>query len=229
MWLWEVVCIKDGKNDNKNTALPPVCLFNLFSDVATINYTSGTTGNPKGVVLTHKNICTVTCGITIFSLKEPWSKDDVWFSYLPMAHIFERGVHCTMMIAGGSLYYGTGNIKTLLHEVQTVRPTIFGSVPRVMNRIYEKVQNQMKDSRTKNFLLTRATKAKRKKLDKGKVEGWSIWNTALKKARNALGGRVHTWVCGAAPIDPTVKGFIKELFGCYIVEAYGYVFKFIIS
>ena len=87
----------------------------------------------------------------------------------------------------------------------------------------------MKDSRARNFLLTRATKAKRKKLDKGKVEGWSIWNTALKKARNALGGRVHTWVCGAAPIDPTVKGFVKELFGCYIVEAYGYVFKFQIT
>jgi len=128
-----------------------------------------------------------------------------------------------MMIAGGSWYFGTGNIKTLLPEIKAVRPTVFGSVPRVMNRIYEKVQNQMNDSKIKNFLLTRATKAKRKKLDKGKVESLSIWNPALKKARNSLGGRVHTWICGAAPIDPNVKGFIKELFGCYIVEAYGFV------
>jgi acyl-CoA synthetase (AMP-forming)/AMP-acid ligase II len=204
--------------------LAPADFFNLFSDIATINYTSGTTGDPKGVVLTHKNICTVTCGITIFSLNKPWTKDDVWFSYLPMAHIFERGVHCTIMIAGGSWYFGTGNIKTLLQEIKAVRPTIFGSVPRVMNRIYEKVQNQMKDSRAKNFVLSRATKAKRKKLDKGTVESFSIWNRALKKARRGLGGRVHTWVCGAAPIDPNVKGFVKELFGCYIVEAYGYIF-----
>ncbi|CAG5078759.1 Oidioi.mRNA.OKI2018_I69.chr1.g1796.t1.cds [Oikopleura dioica] len=70
---------KDSSFDN----VPPTS-----SDIATINYTSDTTGDPKGVVLTHKNICTVCCGITIFSVKEPWKTSDVWFSYLPMANIF---------------------------------------------------------------------------------------------------------------------------------------------
>ena len=127
-----------------------------------------------------------------------------------------------MMLAGGFWYFGTGNIKTMMQEVKAVRPTIFGSVPRVMNRIYEKIQNQMEDSRTKNFMFNRATKSKRKHLDKGKVESFSIWNwLPLGKAKKNLGGRVHTWVCGAAPLDPKVKGFIKEVFGCYIVEAYG--------
>ena len=126
------------------------------------------------------------------------------------------------MLAGGSWYFGTGNIKTMMQEIKNVRPTVFGSVPRVMNRIYEKIQNQMEDSRAKNFMFNRATKAKRKHLDKGNVESFTMWNwLPLGKARKNLGGRVHTWVCGAAPLDPKVKGFIKEVFGCYIVEAYG--------
>ena len=80
----------------------------------------------------------------------------------------------------------------------------------------------MNESRVKNFLLKKATASKRNRLDNGEVTKNTIWDKLiLKKVQALLGGRIHTWVSGAAPLDPKVRGFIRELFGCYIIEAYG--------
>jgi long-chain acyl-CoA synthetase len=196
--------------------------MNISLDMATINYTSGTTGNPKGVVLTHKNICTVANGISIFSLPAPWNTNDVWYSYLPMAHIFERAVHCVLMSVGGQWWFSSGDIKKLLDELKVVRPTIFGSVPRVMNRLYDKIQATMAESKLKGWLLRSATASKRGRLDNGEVTKDTLWDKfLLKKVQALLGGRIHTWVSGAAPLNPKVRGFIREIFSCYVIEAYG--------
>lgn len=80
----------------------------------------------------------------------------------------------------------------------------------------------MNESMVKKFLLTRATSAKREKLDRGEVANNTIWDRfVLKKVQGMLGGRIHTWISGAAPLDPKVRGFIREIFGCFVVEAYG--------
>jgi len=205
-----------GDTSDSNNTIP------TSSDMATINYTSGTTGNPKGVVLTHKNICTVANGISIFSLPAPWNTNDVWYSYLPMAHIFERAVHCVLMSVGGQWWFSSGDIKKLLDELKVVRPTIFGSVPRVMNRLYDKIQATMAESKLKGWLLRSATASKRGRLDNGEVTKDTLWDKLLlKKVQALLGGRIHTWVSGAAPLNPKVRGFIREIFSCYVIEAYG--------
>lgn len=109
-------------------------------DMATINYTSGTTGNPKGVILSHKNLVTLACGVLTWTMPRECTTDDIWYSYLPMAHIFERAVHTVIMTVGAQWWFSSGNIKKLMEELAVVRPTMFGSVPRVMNRLYDKLQ-----------------------------------------------------------------------------------------
>ena len=81
------------------------------SDLATLNYTSGTTGNPKGVMLTHKALMTSGYGIKEFLLcGKPLTTEDVWFSYLPLAHIFERAAHILFMTFGARWAYTGGDM-----------------------------------------------------------------------------------------------------------------------
>jgi len=192
------------------------------SDLATINYTSGTTGNPKGVMLSHRNLVTVALGIVSWTVPVQTCSNDIWFSYLPMAHIFERIVHASLMVVGAQFWFSSGDLKKMLDELQIVKPTIFGAVPRVMNRLYDKIQGAMNDSMIKKLLITQATSSKRNKLNKGFITNGTIWDKlVLKKIQNLLGGRIHTWVSGAAPLDPQVRGFLREIFGCMILESYG--------
>ena len=179
--------------------------------MATINYTSGTTGNPKGVVLTHKNICTVANGTSIFALPMVPNSNDVWYSYLPMAHIFERAVHCILMRVGGQWWFSSGDLTKLLEELAVVRPTIFGSVPRVMNKLFDKIKATMAESKLKGWLLGAATTSKRGLLDKGVVTKNTCWDKlVLKKVQALLGGRIHTWANAAAPLNPAVRGSVRN-------------------
>ena len=92
------------------------------------------------MVLTHKNLVTVACGVLTWTMPRECTTDDVWYSYLPMAHIFERAVHTVIMTVGAQWWFSSGNVKKLLDELAVVKPTMFGSVPRVMNRLYDKIQ-----------------------------------------------------------------------------------------
>lgn len=100
-------------------------------DKITINYTSGTTGNPKGVVLTHSN-AVAAASSSLVVVKQ--SSEDIICSYLPLAHIFERVVEHTALWAGSAIGYFHGNILELVDDLKVLRPTSFPSVPRLYNR-----------------------------------------------------------------------------------------------
>lgn len=107
-------------------------------DVFTICYTSGTTGNPKGVMLSHANIIALTAAIEKSPVK--LGSKDVHLSYLPLAHIFERLMFFGVLSMGGSIGFYQGDVLKIVEDLAELRPTFFASVPRLFNRLYDKIQ-----------------------------------------------------------------------------------------
>jgi len=194
-------------------------------DLATLNYTSGTTGLPKGVELSHRAM--MTCGIGVgkfMMVKAAPTTDDRWFSYLPLAHIFERAAHIAFMSFGSQWCY-VANIKNVVGELAIAQPTIFGSVPRVLNRLYDVINDALNAPGCvpyiKSSLVKLAMRKKRALLNQGIVRRDTFWDKILAPIQGKLGGRVHTIVCGAAPLNPEVRGFVREATGAYFIEGYG--------
>uniref|UniRef100_A0A8C0KMZ3 Long-chain-fatty-acid--CoA ligase n=1 Tax=Canis lupus dingo TaxID=286419 RepID=A0A8C0KMZ3_CANLU len=152
------------------------------SDLSIVCFTSGTTGNPKGAMLTHGNV------VADFS---------------------------------GFLKVTEGDIRLLSDDMKALCPTIFPVVPRLLNRMYDKIFSQA-DTRLKRWLLEFAAKRKQAEVRSGIIRNDSIWDELFfNKIQASLGGCVRMIVTGAAPASPTVLGFLRAALGCQVYEGYG--------
>lgn len=188
-------------------------------DIATICYTSGTTGTPKGVVLTHGNFIATVAGI---SLSTSYSTSDIFISYLPLAHIYERVNQVMTVYCGVAVGFYQGDNMKLMDDMAALRPTIFCSVPRLYNRIYAGIMNAVKASGgLRERLFNAAYNAKKQALLNGKNPS-PMWDRLVfNKIKDRLGGRVRLIVSGASPLSPDVLEFLKICFGGRIIEGYG--------
>ncbi|KAJ6898839.1 long chain acyl-CoA synthetase 6 [Populus alba x Populus x berolinensis] len=188
-------------------------------DIATICYTSGTTGTPKGVVLTHGNFIATVAGI---SLSTSYSTSDIFISYLPLAHIYERVNQVMTVYCGVAVGFYQGDNMKLMDDMAALRPTIFCSVPRLYNRIYAGIMNAVKASGgLRERLFNAAYNAKKQAILNGKNPS-PMWDRLVfNKIKDRLGGRVRLIVSGASPLSPDVLEFLKICFGGRIIEGYG--------
>ncbi|XP_031397771.1 long chain acyl-CoA synthetase 6, peroxisomal-like [Punica granatum] len=188
-------------------------------DIATICYTSGTTGTPKGAVLTHGNLIANVAGST-FSVK--FYPSDVYISYLPLAHIYERVNQVMTVYFGVAVGFYQGDNLKLMDDMAALRPTIFSSVPRLYNRIYAGIMNAVKQSGgLKERLFNAAYNAKKQAMLNGKNPS-PMWDRLVfNKIRDKLGGRVRFITSGASPLSPDVMEFLKICFGGRVTEGYG--------
>ncbi|XP_062332438.1 long-chain-fatty-acid--CoA ligase 1-like isoform X2 [Osmerus eperlanus] len=191
-------------------------------DMAVICFTSGTTGNPKGAMLTHGNVvanCSAFIKITQSTLQT--SHEYVLLSYLPLAHMFERVVEGVMLVHGARIGFFQGDIRGLMDDMTTLRPTIFPVVPRLLNRMVDKIYGQANTS-LKRWLLGFAYRRKEAELKRGIVRKDSLWDCLIfSKVQATLGGRVRMMITGAAPVSPTVLTFLRAVLGCQFYEGYG--------
>lgn len=131
----------DGLRESGSTNIQPV--EDNLDTVFTISYTSGTSGNSKGVLLTNRNFLSAMMNIKAmsaqFSSQFNFSETDSYISYLPLAHVFDRlGVH-SMLSVGGAVGFFGGVIPEITKDLAILKPTVFVSVPRLLNKVYEKV------------------------------------------------------------------------------------------
>lgn len=110
-------------------------------DLCTICYTSGTTGNPKGVMLTHQNVMASICSVMMQMGDHQLTSEDSMISFLPLAHMLERCCENAMYMVGASVGFYTGDIKRLPEDMKALRPTVIPAVPRLLNRMYDKVSD----------------------------------------------------------------------------------------
>ncbi|KAG2499949.1 hypothetical protein HYH03_002234 [Edaphochlamys debaryana] len=196
-------------------------------DLCTIMYTSGTTGDPKGVMITHRAVVSMIAAIKAFL--EQWNErigpSDSYLSYLPLAHIFDRVVEELMIHVGGCVGYWQGDIRKLMDDVAALRPTIFAGVPRVFERVY----NGIKEKLAHGSLLTRlifqwAYARKEYYMKQGyKEKDASIISDLLvfKGVKAKLGGRVRVLVSGSAPLSTQMEAFMRVVVGAPFVQGYG--------
>ncbi|XP_077182997.1 long-chain-fatty-acid--CoA ligase 6 isoform X4 [Paroedura picta] len=191
-------------------------------DLSIVCFTSGTTGNPKGAMLTHGNVVADFSGFLKVT-ESQWSPtyEDVHISYLPLAHMFERMVQSVVYCHGGRIGFFQGDIRLLSDDMKALRPTIFPVVPRLLNRMYDKIFSQA-DTPLKRWLLEFAAKRKKAEVQSGIIRNDSLWDKLFfNKIQASLGGCVRMIVTGAAPASPTVLGFLRAALGCQVYEGYG--------
>ena len=209
--------IEKGKNEGKNIILNPA----KPETICTICYTSGTTGFPKGAMVTHAALeSTIDCmdhtGFEYF-------EDDIYLSFLPYAHIMETLIFALIMTHGRTFALYSGNPRNLTEDAKILKPTIMTSVPRIFQRIYEGIQKEL----SQKSLLTQAIFKKAIEIkikdfkEKGIITNPFLDALIFKKIRNILGGRMRFMLVGSAPTDPYLLNFLQCAFSCKIVEGYG--------
>ncbi|XP_029441498.1 long-chain-fatty-acid--CoA ligase 1 isoform X2 [Rhinatrema bivittatum] len=191
-------------------------------DLSVICFTSGTTGFPKGAMLTHKNVISDCSGFLKASEKScPISPSDTLISYLPLVHMFERLVQCTLLTHGARIGFFQGDIKLLPEDIKALRPTVFPVVPRLLNRMYDKIYAQA-NTPLKRWILGIAARKKEAELKNGIVRRNSVWDKLVfHKVQGNLGGKVRLIITGAAPVSPNVLTFMRAAIGCQFYEGYG--------
>ncbi|KAM8783157.1 long-chain-fatty-acid--CoA ligase 5 isoform 1-T1 [Rhynchonycteris naso] len=216
----EMLSFLDAENIGKENFRKPVPPEP--EDLGIICFTSGTTGDPKGAMITHQNVvANAAAFLKCVEYTFAPTPDDVTISYLPLAHMFERVVQVVAYSCGAKVGFFQGDIRLLPDDMKTLKPTMFPVVPRLLNRIYDKVQNEAKTP-LKKFLLKLAISSKFSEVKRGIIRRDSIWDKLIfGKIQDTLGGKVRIMVTGAAPISAPVLTFLRAALGCSVFEAYG--------
>ncbi|CRI67556.1 AMP-dependent synthetase and ligase [Thiocapsa sp. KS1] len=195
--------------------------------LATIVYTSGTTGHPKGVMLSHRNILwNAEASLKLI----PARPDDRFLSFLPLSHTLERTAGCVLPIMAGCSIAFARSIPQLAEDLQQIRPTVMIAVPRIFERVHARLRERLDgESAIKRRLFEQAVSTGWSRFEHG--QGRASWHPRLlaaplldhlvgAKIRARFGGRLRVAVCGGAPLAPDIARVFIAL-GVPLVQGYG--------
>ena len=193
---------------------------------ACIIYTSGTSGNPKGVVLSHGGILSNCEGA--IELLEPLVKkiDPVFLTWLPLSHSYEHTVQFIQIIVGAKVYYAE-SLEKLISNMSIAKPTIMTAVPRFYQNLFTKINmNFEKQKGLKKLLINKTLELGKKILKKEKLSFFekvinSICNILVrKKIRKQFGGNLQAFVSGGGALDQNIGEFLNSI-GLPTLQGYG--------
>ena len=186
-----------------------------------IIYTSGTTGDPRGVMITHRNlICSFSY---LFKAGYIYTEFDSYLMYLPHAHIYDRFMFYTILNVGGKIGFYSGDMLNIKDDLMILKPTIFISVPRILNRFYDLIRQRFSEKKgLSRKIVNMSLISKQHKYETSGNLTNGFWeNIAFKKVRKSIGGRMRLIISASAPLNGDILKFLRMVFACPIIESYG--------
>jgi long-chain acyl-CoA synthetase len=203
--------------DERTAAVKP-------EDVCVFIYASGTTGPPKGVILTHHNYRSITDMVAEQGVLR--REDGVVYLFLPLAHAFALLIQFVAIDEGGTLAYWQKDPKKIISDLMEVKPTFFPSVPRIFEKIYTLATSNAPDrekleAAVKVGVTVRQMRERGEQVPSELQEAFDQAEEALfQNVRNLFGGRCEQAVTGAAPIAKEILEFFYAC-GIPVMEGYG--------
>lgn len=199
------------------------------SDLASIVYTSGTTGRPKGALMSHGAILQMLTNVKL-SVRDTFNENDRTLTFLPLSHVFGRCDSLLILVFGWQMVFAR-SIEKIIHDLEIVRPTIMLAVPRIFEKIYERITNQVDDKGIiTKFLFKIALNESKQYFDDIDADIVPSFKNQLsydlgqkiifKKIYNKFGGKIRYFVSGGAPLSPQISNIMRVL-GFTILEGYG--------
>ncbi|EES99931.1 Long-chain-fatty-acid--CoA ligase [Giardia duodenalis] len=183
--------------------------------ISSLIYTSGTSSTPKGVIISHGALTSACYGYLLTPLDYVRNGKGVhYLSYLPMAHIYERVIQATGIIIDGKVYFWRGDFKTLLRDMQEVKPDILCGVPKVYTTLYQAIRSKLE-----------ASPLTRRWFHYG-LKGDSMLQRFAKRClyglvRHKIGVNFKLMISGGASLPPKVHLFVQDFFQCNLIQGYG--------
>ncbi|CAN1278278.1 Probable CoA ligase CCL6 [Linum perenne] len=197
------------------------------TDICNIMYTSGTTGEPKGVIISNGALVAEVLSVDrlLFLTDRPLDEEDVYFSFLPLAHIYDQVMASYCISKGASIGFWQADVRFLMEDLQVLKPTMFCGVPRVYERIYSGIMNRVASSGAiRKRLFDFAYNYKLGNLEKGfpQAKAAPLFDRLVfEKIKLALGGRVRILLSGAAPLPKHVEEFLRVISCSTLSQGYG--------
>lgn len=197
-----------------------------LDDLMVIMYTSGTTGDPKGVMLPHRAVLASVS--SAFAFFDKWDStfthEDSMLSYLPLSHIFEQQAEALLLGKGGRIGFYSGNIKLLVNDLETLQPTVFAGVPRVFARFQQRIEENVEASGFLKKTLFQWGYARQLRAEEnpGVIGRGGLWDKLVfEKVRAKLLPKGRLVITGSAPMSPQTNDFLKICLNCPVVQGYG--------